>query len=118
MAKESNKSGMTQTNITFISQTLGRWGGGRGGTQVHSRSRQQLTAHTEDPARQCLQVDRQREVSTGRTLNTKPPEKLRGTAPAVPRKSQINKSGAQLHPHRSSSLPSSLQRSAKEEQEK
>lgn len=57
-------------------------------------------------------------MSTGRALNTKPPEKLRGTAPAVPKKSQINKSGAQLHPHRSSSHPSSLQRSAKEEQEK
>lgn len=51
-------------------------------------------------------------------MNTKPPERPRVTAPAVPGKPQINKSGTQPHPYRSSSHPSSLWRSAKEEQEK
>lgn len=75
------------------------------------------TPHTEDPARHCLQVDRQQEVSAGRALDPKPPESLGGTAPAVSGEPQINKSEARPHPHRPSNRPSSLWRSAKEERE-
>ena len=54
------------------------------GAKLHSHL--QPAPYTDDPARQSLQVDRQREVSVGRALNTNTPESLRGTAPAVPGK--------------------------------